>query len=74
MRGEIALLIRFFLYGFICFAVFSLLLEAPTIGVREISYKLITYLALAGGTAMVISCAACRVIYHLYKELICGHG
>lgn len=73
MRTEIALHTRFFFYGLFSFAVFGLMLEAPIIGPRDISYKLLIYVALAGGASMVVSCGSCRIIYYFYKDLIYGN-
>ncbi len=72
MRNEIFIHTRFFLYGLFSFAIFGLMLEAPNIEIRNVSYKLIIYLALAGGASMVVSCASLRIIYYFYRDLIYG--
>jgi hypothetical protein len=74
MRQKLYLYIRFFIYGLISFVIFGVFLEAPAIGVREISYKLVVYLGLAGGFSMMFSCISAHILFGFIKDLIYGNN
>ena len=70
MCRTIFLLIRFFVYGAIFFAVCGVVVLLPYESIDSLSGDVVFDLALSGGLRSFAACAACIILKHLLSEFI----
>jgi hypothetical protein len=71
---KVLVYIRFALYGALLFAAFGYLMDLPYQDQYGVSYKLISYLALAGGGSFLVSSISCKILYEFIRDLIHGNN